>query len=139
MLLDLWWQKWQSSLMRTNLFLCLEERINDLLDETKVYFLVDTLKYLQKNGRIGKAQAMVGSLLKVKPILSLSPEGEVYPFDKARGPKKAISRIIEAVKSDYGDSPIHIGASHALNEELADELIAEYKLNVRFNPLLLHL
>ena len=67
---------------------------------------------------------MVGSLLKVKPILSLSPEGEVYPFDKARGPKKAITRIIEAVKSDYGDSPIHIGASHALNKELADELIS---------------
>ncbi|TSB46369.1 DegV family protein [Alkalicoccobacillus porphyridii] len=105
----------------------LEKRADQLLDETKVYFLVDTLRFLQKNGRIGKAQAMVGSLLKVKPILSLSEEGEVYPFDKARGPKKAISIIIDTIKKEYGDTPIHIGASHALNQALADELIERVK------------
>lgn len=111
----------------------LESRLEQLLNETSVYFLVDTLKFLQKNGRIGKAQALVGSLLKVKPILSLSNEGEVYPFDKARGPKKAISRIIEAIKQEYGDSPIHIGASHALNVDLAKELIkrVEAECNVQ--------
>ncbi|MGN7310371.1 DegV family protein [Alkalicoccobacillus gibsonii] len=105
----------------------LDKRLEYLLQETTVYFLVDTLQYLQKNGRIGKASAILGSLLKVKPILSLSKEGEVYPFDKARGPKKAVSRIIEAIKEQYGNEPIHIGASHALNEELANELIERVK------------
>ncbi|MCM2674777.1 DegV family protein [Alkalicoccobacillus plakortidis] len=105
----------------------LEARLEELTHDTTVYFLVDTLQFLQKNGRIGKASAILGSLLKVKPILSLSKEGEVYPFDKARGPKKAVSRIIEAIKDQYGDSPIHIGASHALNEEFAKELIERVK------------
>ncbi|MDQ0206399.1 DegV family protein [Alkalicoccobacillus murimartini] len=105
----------------------LEARLDELTKDTNVYFLVDTLHFLQKNGRIGKASAILGSLLKVKPILSLSEEGEVYPLDKARGPKKAISRIVEIIKEQYGDSPIHIGASHALNEELANELVQRVK------------
>ncbi len=65
----------------------------------------------------------MGSLLKIKPILSLNKEGEVYPYEKVRGQRKAINRIIELFKDEYGDSPVHIGASHAENESLAAEFI----------------
>lgn len=61
---------------------------------TSLYFLVDTLEYLQKGGRIGKAAAVAGSLLNIKPILSIDPEGEVTSVDKVRGSKRAIDRII---------------------------------------------
>lgn len=56
---------------------------------------LDTLDYLQKGGRIGKAAALVGSLLIIKPIISLDDEGEVVPVAKVRGKKKAIRRIFE--------------------------------------------
>ena len=56
--------------------------VNRLIKESYVLFLVDTLDYLLKGGRIGKASAVVGSLLNIKPILSLSDDGEVFPSKK---------------------------------------------------------
>ncbi|WP_100404518.1 DegV family protein [Bacillus solitudinis] len=102
-------------------------RLDDLLVNTKIYFMVDTLEYLQKNGRIGRASALLGSLLKIKPILSLNEEGVVFPFEKVRGQKKALNRIIEILKEDFGDEPIHIGSSHAINEALSNELLVRMK------------
>ncbi|WP_317624104.1 DegV family protein [Salipaludibacillus neizhouensis] len=100
------------------------DRLSELLEDTNVYFMVDTLEYLEKNGRIGKASAILGSLLKIKPILSLNPEGEVYPFEKVRGKKKAVQRIIQELTDKYGDADLHIGISHA---EAKDEAIEVMK------------
>ncbi|GAE24208.1 DegV family protein [Halalkalibacter wakoensis JCM 9140] len=99
-------------------------RLDELLNDTNVFFMVDTLEYLQKNGRIGKASAMLGSILKIKPILTLTEEGEVTPFSKkVRGQKKALNRIVEILKEKYGSDSVHIGISHAVNESLAEEMI----------------
>lgn len=95
------------------------ERIEEMLQDTKVYFMVDTLEYLQKNGRIGKASALMGSLLKIKPILSLTDEGEVYPFEKVRGNKKAEQRILAELTKQFNGKPLHVGISHAQAEEEA--------------------
>ncbi|WP_342750465.1 DegV family protein [Alteribacillus bidgolensis] len=98
-------------------------KLEMLLKRTNVYFLVDTLEYLQKNGRIGKASALIGSLLKMKPVLSLTEDGQVYPYHKARGRKKALAVIREAVKNQYGDQPVHVGVSHADAEESGEQLL----------------
>lgn len=79
------------------------EEIERLERSTNLYFLVDTLEYLQKGGRIGKASALIGSILNIKPILSLDKEGVVLAVDKVRGSKKAMARIIELLKQTYGD------------------------------------
>ncbi|MGY4689783.1 DegV family protein [Salibacterium sp. K-3] len=109
------------------------KKLDALMEETSVYFLVDTLEYLHKNGRIGKASALIGSLLKMKPVLSLSGEGVVYPFRKARGKKKALTVIQDALQEQYGDRPVHIGVSHAEAEDNGRELLqaAESVLNHR--------
>jgi DegV family protein with EDD domain len=60
--------------------------------ETRIYFMVDTLEYLQKGGRIGKAQAFLGSLLSIKPILSME-NGEIRPLERVRTRSKALSRL----------------------------------------------
>ncbi|NMO94642.1 DegV family protein [Paenibacillus lemnae] len=72
----------------------------ELRSKRQLYFLVDTLEYLQKGGRIGKASAVLGTLLNIKPILSIDREGVIYPVDKVRGRKKATSRIIEVFQRD---------------------------------------
>jgi DegV family protein with EDD domain len=61
--------------------------------------MVDTLKYLVRGGRIGKAQGFVGSLLKVRPILTLR-EGEAHPLERARSRKKGIARIKALVEEN---------------------------------------
>ncbi|WP_280769029.1 DegV family protein [Salipaludibacillus daqingensis] len=103
---------------------CLK-RVDELLEDTTVFFMVDTLEYLEKNGRIGKASAVLGSLLKIKPILSLTEEGEVFPFEKVRGQKKAIHRMIQEFENRYGKDDIHVGISHAKAESEAKSLMTQ--------------
>ena len=62
------------------------------LDQSAIYFLVDTLDNLQKGGRIGKAQAYLGSILNMKPILT-ARDGEVHPYERVRSRNKAIGRL----------------------------------------------
>lgn len=107
---------------------CLK-RLDELLHDTSVFFMVDTLEYLEKNGRIGKASAVLGSLLKIKPILSLSDEGEVFPFDKVRGKKKAIAKIIEEFKNRFGENDVHVGISHADVKDEAEQIMERMKEN----------
>jgi DegV family protein with EDD domain len=58
---------------------------------------LDTLEFLQKGGRIGKAQAFLGSVLNVKPILRLH-EGEAHPVERPRNRERAMRRLVELVK-----------------------------------------
>lgn len=97
-------------------------------DNTKILFLVDTLEYLQKGGRIGGAQALIGSLLQIKPILSIKKV--VEPYDKVRTKDKAFIRLIEEVKKGIDEAPdnyklalVHVNALDSaiqLKEQLKD-------------------
>ncbi|CAH8709694.1 DegV family protein [Paenibacillus thiaminolyticus] len=92
--------------------------------ERKLFFLVDTLEYLQKGGRIGKAAALFGTLLNIKPILSIDDEGEVYAVEKVRGHKKAVARILEMLKQQFEGRPVHTVMGYTSNPSAADELAA---------------
>lgn len=72
--------------------------VNDLINKMTIYFIVDTLDYLEKGGRIGKASYLLGSLLSIKPILEIS-DGEIHVYEKARGRSKAIERLLEIAQS----------------------------------------
>ncbi|MBH51956.1 MAG: EDD domain protein [Chloroflexi bacterium] len=79
----------------------LEETTNIATDAAKnaeVFVLLETLENLQKGGRIGKAQALMGSILKIKPILSLK-DGLVEPLDKARTRTKGMARLVQLGES----------------------------------------
>ncbi|CAI6023727.1 DegV family protein [Cohnella sp. JJ-181] len=73
-----------------------------LRKEMRLYFLVNTLEYLQKGGRIGKAAAVFGTLLNIKPILTIGDDGVISPIDKVRGQKRAFARIVELLESELG-------------------------------------
>lgn len=96
--------------------------IQRLRKDTGLFFVVDTLEYLQKGGRIGKASAMLGSLLNIKPILSLDNDGVVYSVDKVRGQKKAMARVVEMLKSNIPEGNFQLGIAHANALHAADEL-----------------
>lgn len=65
----------------------------------RAYLLVDTLKYLEKGGRLSKATAFVGTMLDIKPILTIE-HGLVESMDKLRGKKKLVDKLIEKIKED---------------------------------------
>lgn len=113
------------------------EVIYELRNNTQLYFLVDTLEYLQKGGRIGKAASILGSLLSVKPILSLEQAtGEVTSVDKVRGHKKALARIMELLQQDFNaDQPLHLTVAHSQAEHYAEEITALMKENFTIETL----
>jgi DegV family protein with EDD domain len=91
--------------------------VHHTIDSLQVYFVVDTLEYLKKNGRIGLASALVGTLLNIKPILTLV-DGQVAPFEKIRGKAKALKRIqelVEEFRGKFPDQKIRAALSHAEN------------------------
>lgn len=103
-----------------------EDEIERLLDDFKqrcgVVFTVATLEYLQKGGRIGKAQALAGSLLNVKPILSVA-DGVIVPIGKVRGRQKALGEFARAFSSATDDRPgLRVSIAHADAPEWIDVL-----------------
>lgn len=109
------------------------------LGQTGVFFFVDTLEYLQKGGRIGKAQAFVGSLLHVKPILTLQ-EGEVHPLERQRNRERAMRRIVELTGERGPVQQLAVAYSTEptwaddLRGRLSDLLPAEQIITSRFGP-----
>ncbi len=90
---------------------------------TGVYFVVDTLEFLHRGGRIGGAQRFIGSALNLKPILALK-DGRVEPEDRVRTKSKALDRVLElAIEQVKGRQPIHIATLHANAEQEARDLL----------------
>jgi DegV family protein with EDD domain len=94
------------------------------LQERGLLFTVDTLEFLQRGGRIGKAAAFAGTLLHVKPILSIR-DGEVEPVKRVRGERKAFAELAAALENETRDEPaFRLGVAHAAAPERAAELEA---------------
>ncbi|SHK85276.1 DegV family protein [Desulforamulus aeronauticus] len=104
--------------------------VTNLIPKMKISFLVDSLDYLERGGRIGKAQAFLGSLLNIKPLLAVK-EGIVYPSQKIRGKNKGLERMVEMVEQDSGDSPIICAVLGGGDPEARD--ILQQKVKARLN------
>lgn len=88
---------------------------------TTAYFYVDTLDYLRRGGRIGAAQALLGSALAVKPLLRLGG-GRIEPLEKVRTASKAIARLEEIVVERAAAGPVDIAVHHLAAAERAEAL-----------------
>ena len=98
------------------------EKSLETVNHWGVYLLVDDLDYLQKGGRITKTTAIVGSLLEIKPVLSIS-EGLIAPCGKLRGKKKVMAKLVEMVEEADGfDSNEPAVMLVHSSEELVSEL-----------------
>jgi DegV family protein with EDD domain len=88
---------------------------------TSAYFYVDTLEYLRRGGRIGAAQALLGSALAVKPLLQLQG-GRIAPLEKVRTASKAIARLEEIVADRAGGAEVDIAVHHLAAPDRASAL-----------------
>jgi DegV family protein with EDD domain len=91
-------------------------RLDQIRQAMKVYFMVATLEHLRRGGRIGAASALVGSVLQVKPVLTIA-EGEVAPLERVRTQDRALRRVIELATA--GGAPVCAIVGHAAAEEPA--------------------
>ena len=126
-----------------------DEEIQELVERFRrtrgLLFTVETLEYLIRGGRIGKASGLAGQLLNVKPILHFE-DGEVAPLKRVRGRAKALAELERLFAEGTEDSPdLHVGVGHAVAPADADALLgllrearphASYDLLVTLGPVI---
>lgn len=97
-------------------------RLYDIRERTEVLFSLDTLKYLEKGGRIGKVSALLGNILNIKPVIRVE-NGIYIPLDKVRNQQQAARKMVEYMKKTLGDNlPINIAVAHGAASEAAHNL-----------------
>ena len=116
-------------------------QVRQNLPKHHAFFMVDTLEYLQKGGRIGKAQAFVGGMLKVKPILTVR-DGEVHPLERPRSLERAKNRLVELAQTLAPIRQVNISYSTdrvqalGVRAQLAELVSPENLVESRFGPVL---
>ena len=73
------------------------EEIKELMEHVNIYFLVESLDYLHRGGRIGKARHLLGTILNMKPVLYINKEGEIDSYKSVRGIEAGFEEMIELV------------------------------------------
>ena len=96
------------------------ELANQTISRTHCFATVDTLEYLHKGGRLGKAQTLLGSVLNIRPLITIQ-NGEVYPLERVRGRAKAIARICELMGKCR--NPREIALAHATTPNELESLV----------------
>lgn len=106
----------------------IERKLNENLDNTKVFFCVGTLEYLIKGGRIGLVLGSIGQLLNLKPIISCNKDGVYYTVDKVRGRNKSLTKTLEkAIEFGKDFEKYNIGIVYGNAKEEAFELYEKLK------------
>ncbi|HWQ83567.1 MAG TPA: DegV family protein, partial [Anaerolineales bacterium] len=110
------------------------ERLDQIRKHTELIFVLETLEYLARGGRIGRVQGMLGSLLKLKPVIRVEhTDGKYTTEGRARTMVKALSTLIDFLETTYGNSePLWISVMHGQFLEQAENLarMARERLNV---------
>lgn len=108
------------------------EAARSMIPRVNLIAMLDTLYYLAKGGRVGKASAWAGSLLNFKPILELpTSTGSTEALERPRTKAKAVKRLLEIMAERVGDSPVHVLVHHAGVPEEGEQLKAQ--VASRFN------
>jgi DegV family protein with EDD domain len=110
-----------------------DEIVNTLeymIPRGRIYFLVDTLEYLARGGRIGGAKKLLAELLEIKPILQVR-EGQVEAFEQQRTKKRALARLVEVVTEQCkGGEEAHLCVLQVEAEKEAQALVEELKSKI---------
>nr|AOR51045.1 EDD domain protein, DegV family [uncultured bacterium pAX1] len=105
-------------------------KLNDMIPRGRLYFLVDTLEYLAKGGRIGGAKRLLAELLEIKPILQVK-DGQVEAFEQQRTKKRALARLADvAVEQCPGGESAHLCVIQVEAEKEAEDFAAELKSRI---------
>lgn len=101
--------------------------VQESLTKMKVYFVLETLEYLTKGGRIGKVAGTLGQILNLKPIITVNEEGVYTTHAKVRGRKQSIERLFETLKGHLAKPMHNVAVCHGAAKEEALELMEKIR------------
>jgi EDD domain protein, DegV family len=100
------------------------EKLTNLQPKVRAYYVIETLDYLRKGGRIGLVAGMLGEMLNLKPIIGVNTDGIYYTHAKVRGRSKSIEKLIDIVVQSVGDRPFNLAVMHGGAFEAGEALRA---------------
>lgn len=111
----------------------IEARINALIPRARLYFVLDTLEYLAKGGRIGGAKALLGELIQIKPVLTIH-DGQAEAYEQQRTRKRSIARLEEITASQCPTSAdAHLAVIQVAAEDEAHQLAHRLQLSMNLS------
>ena len=108
-------------------FEAVKHGLNDKINDSKVFFYMDTLDYLRKGGRISPAVAIVGKALNLKPIISCNEKGTYYTVSKIRGQHKGLEKLMDSLKDYIGDKKAYLAIMNGDGTRYLDIIRARIK------------
>lgn len=102
----------------------------EVASDLRVYFVVDTLKYLHRGGRINTASRFLGSALNIKPLLYMDAGGKIEALERVRTHHKALERLVELSVEKAGNEPAYVGILHANDRAAAEYLQDDLKRRI---------
>lgn len=105
--------------------------------DSKIFYYMDTLSYLQKGGRIGLVTSIVGNILNLKPIISCNEEGVYYTVAKIRGSRQGLSKLLAEAKEFAGEEAVWFSLLHGDAADAADEMLPRLSAGIPGGKLLL--
>lgn len=108
-------------------FEAVKHGLNDKINDSKVFFYMDTLDYLRKGGRISPAVAIVGKALNLKPIISCNEKGTYYTVSKIRGQHKGLEKLMYSLKDYIGDKKAYLAIMNGDGTRYLDVIRARIK------------
>lgn len=103
------------------------KQLPSMRDKVSVFYVVDTLKYLIKGGRIGKVSGTIGTMLNLKPIISINKEGVYYTYSKIRGKKQATRKLISIAEEALKTTKAKIWIMHGGAKDEGEILLEKFK------------
>jgi len=102
-------------------------QLPEMQKKISVFFIVDALKYLIKGGRIGRVSGAVGSMLNIKPIISIDSEGVYYTYDKIRGKNHAIKKLVSIAEETLSSTKARMWVMHGGALQEGKALLEKFK------------
>lgn len=103
------------------------QRLEHLRDNSRVFFILDTLEYLHRGGRIGAVSAFLGQMLNLKPIISVDKEGKYFSFSKVRGKNLGLKELFKIGEQLAKEGPCRLAVLHGAAEAEGRELYEKLK------------
>lgn len=103
------------------------ERTRTMIQETKGYYVLKTLEYLRRGGRINTVAAAVAGVLDLKPVISIDEQGKYFTYRKVRGRRQSINELLEVVRRAIAAGTNRVAVVHGEAFEEAQELLARVK------------
>ncbi len=98
-------------------------------ERIRIVFVVDTLEFLHRGGRIGGAAAFLGSMLSMKPLLSLR-DGRIEPLERVRTKRRAVDRMLELIMGEFAGRPVRVAVIHAAAPVEAESILANLQAHL---------